>query len=331
VVDPTTHLLYVGTGTNYTVPAGVCETPTETGCTPPEPGDHLDSVLALDLATGGIRWAKRTEAADVWLPLNPAGPDYDFGSGPNLLNTTAGGRPRQLLGIGQKSGVYWALDPVTGAVVWHTQVGPGSIMGGMQWGSATDGKRIYVAIGDLTDTPYRLGGSGPYAGETIAGGSWGALDPSTGNILWQTPDPQGAIDIGFVSTANGVVYAGSDAGTGGNMYALDGGTGQIRWSFASGGSVVSGPAILNGVLFWGSGYWWGDREQRGVRVLAALMMSAQPRPGTCPGRSSARMCRADRRRPSSAGPAAGPRGPSGSVPCPVPGMPWRPCRQLLRY
>jgi polyvinyl alcohol dehydrogenase (cytochrome) len=260
VVDPATHLLYVGTGTNYTVPAGVCETPTQTGCTPPAPGDHLDSVLALDLATGAIRWAKRTEAADVWLPLNPAGPDYDFGSGPNLLNATAGGRPRQLLGIGQKSGVYWALDPVTGAVVWHTQVGPGSIMGGMQWGSATDGKRIYVAIGDLTDTPYRLGGSGPYAGETIAGGSWGALDASTGNILWQTPDPQGAIDIGFVSTANGVVYAGSDAGTGNNMYALDGGTGQIRWSFASGGSVVSGPAILNGVLFWGSGYWWGTEN-----------------------------------------------------------------------
>lgn len=257
VVDPATHMVYVGTGNNYTVPAGVCMSPAQAGCTPPPPSDHIDSVVGMDLSTGRVRWADRMEPSDVWVPLDPSGPDYDFGSGPNLISTTVSGRPRQLLGIGQKSGVYWALDPATGSIVWRTAVGPGSFMGDMQWGSATDGARVYVAIGDATGTPYTLGGSGPYAGETVAGGSWGALDAATGKILWQTPDPQGAIDIGFVSAANGVVYAGSDAGTGDNMYALDGATGQILWRFASGGSVVSGPAIVNGVLFWGSGYWWG--------------------------------------------------------------------------
>ena len=50
-----------------------------------------------------------------------------------------------LVGAGQKSGQYWALDPDTGAVVWVTQAGPGGTAGGLQWGSAVDGKRVYTA------------------------------------------------------------------------------------------------------------------------------------------------------------------------------------------
>jgi polyvinyl alcohol dehydrogenase (cytochrome) len=80
------------------------------------------------------------------------------------------------------------------------------------------------------------------------------MDPATGKILWQTPDPQGAVDAGFVSVANGVVYAGSMVTTGTNMYALDAATGKILWSFASGGTVTGGAAIVGGSVYWGSGY-----------------------------------------------------------------------------
>ena len=38
------------------------------------------------------------------------------------------------------------------------------------------------------------------------------------------------------------------------MYALDGATGAILWTFASGGSCLSGAAISNGEVYWGSGY-----------------------------------------------------------------------------
>ena len=31
-------------------------------------------------------------------------------------------------------------------------------------------------------------------------------------------------------------------------------TGDILWRFAAGGSVVDGPAILDGTVYWGSGY-----------------------------------------------------------------------------
>jgi polyvinyl alcohol dehydrogenase (cytochrome) len=251
-VDPRRGLLYVDTGNNYSEPAGVCTTPEQTGCTQPAADDYVDSILALKLSDGTVAWADRTLNGDLWTLPQPLGPDFDFGAGANLFTTAnpVTGRPEQLLGAGQKSGVYWAVDPATGKVVWQTRVGPEGIV----YGTATDGRRIYAAEADAASTPYTLGGSGPYAGKTVTGGSWAALDPATGKILWQTPDPQGAVDTSFVSVANGVVYVGSLAATGINMYALGAATGKILWSFASGGSVTGGAAVVGGSVYWGSGY-----------------------------------------------------------------------------
>ena len=82
-------------------------------------------------------------------------------------------------------------------------------------------------------------------------GSWSALDAATGKVLWQTADPTaGALDMGAVSSANGVMYAGSFSGA---MYALDGRTGKVLWTFASGGSVLDGPAISDGTVYWARG------------------------------------------------------------------------------
>lgn len=258
VIDPARGLLYVGTGNNYTVPPGVCTTPAQTGCTPSAADNYIDSILALKLSDGAVAWADHTLNADLWTVPQPAGPDFDFGAGPNLFTTRNPhtGRAQQLLGIGQKSGVYWAVDPATGKVAWQTTVGPAGDggNGGIEYGTATDGRRIYAAEGDTARKPYILGGSGPYAGQTATAGSWAALDPATGRMLWQTPDPTGAPDTSFVSAANGVVYAGSLDATGTDMYALDARTGQILWSFASGGSVTGGASIADGSVFWGSGY-----------------------------------------------------------------------------
>ena len=255
-IDPARGLLYIGTGNNYTVPDGVCTSMNQTGCTPPARDDYVDSILALSLTNGSVAWSVRGLSADSWTFVQPLGSDFDFGNGANLFRTInpSTGQPEQLLGIGEKSGVYWAVDPGTGKVVWQTVVGPGGLNGGLEWGSATDGKRIYVAEAGTSNEPYILAGTGPNAGRTVTGGSWAALDPASGKIIWQTPDPQGAYDTGFVSTANGVVYGGSLASTGNNMYALDASTGKILWGYASGGSVAGGAAIVDGAVYWGSGY-----------------------------------------------------------------------------
>lgn len=216
----------------------------------------VGAILALRLNTGAIAWADHTLTGDEFSGAHLSGPDLDFGAGPNLITIPAGpGRPaEQFVGIGQKTGFYYALDPGTGRVVWSTQFGPGSIFGGTEWGTATDGQRVYVAEADANRIPYQLGGDGPDAGQTVTSGSWAALDARTGRILWQVPDPQSVMDTGFTSEANGVVYVGSNAGTGTNMYALDAATGKTLFSFASGGAVVAGAAIAGGTVYWGSGY-----------------------------------------------------------------------------
>jgi polyvinyl alcohol dehydrogenase (cytochrome) len=153
-------------------------------------------------------------------------------------------------GIGEKSGVYWALDSATGRLLWSRLVGHGDDPGGIQWGTAVDEQYIYAAIGHNTRAePYML-----KSGQVITGGSWAALDRSTGEIVWQTADPQGAPDLASLTVANGVLYAGSMAHTGDQMYALDAANGSILWRYPAGGSVVGGPAVVDGTVYWGSGY-----------------------------------------------------------------------------
>lgn len=132
-----------------------------------------------------------------------------------------------MVGFGQKSGMYWALNPANGEVIWGSMVGPGATLGGIEWGTATDGTRIYAAISNSLHKPYPL-----VNGDTITWGAWSALDVETGHILWQTADPDQSLAVGAVSVANGLMYAPSFSG---NVHALDAATGKILWSFQTGG------------------------------------------------------------------------------------------------
>jgi polyvinyl alcohol dehydrogenase (cytochrome) len=250
VVDRKRKSLYVTTGNNYAVPKGV---------TSVDPKNHMDSVMALDLDTGAIKWARSIVDLDVWTFADMNGPDADFGCGANLFTATIGGKPRDLVGAGQKSGVYTALDADTGAIVWQTNVGPGGHLGGIHWGTAVDGQRIYVGVNNENSISFTLGGKGAHAGESITVGAWAALDPATGAILWQVANPasptvaNGANVNGPVTVVGGVVFVGSmdPAGT---MYALDASSGNVLWSFQAGGTVYGGPAVVGGVVYWGAGY-----------------------------------------------------------------------------
>ncbi|MEV7077972.1 PQQ-binding-like beta-propeller repeat protein [Streptomyces sp. NPDC093516] len=252
-VDEQRGLVYVGTGNNYSVPDGVCQAPEDTGCEAADSDNHQDAVVAFDARTGDIRWATPTLSSDTWTHGEPFGPDLDFGAAPNLFTTVVNGQSTDLLGIGQKSGLYWALDRDTGKVQWTNKVGPGGEGGGIVWGTAYDGKRIYAAVSNADRVPTTITSA---TGETSVtdGGIWAAVDPATGKTLWQAAVPDKAFAHAFVSAANGVVYSGTLQGFGNNMYALDGTTGRVLWSHASGGAVVGGPAIVDGTVYWGSGY-----------------------------------------------------------------------------
>jgi polyvinyl alcohol dehydrogenase (cytochrome) len=62
--------------------------------------------------------------------------------------------------------------------------------------------------------------------------------------------------MGPASVAGGVVFVGSmDVNpTNPTLFALDSRTGKTLWSFATGSSVVAGPAIVGNSLYWGAGY-----------------------------------------------------------------------------
>ncbi|MFF0575953.1 PQQ-binding-like beta-propeller repeat protein [Streptosporangium saharense] len=260
MIDPINRTVVVGTGQNLSVPKTVsdCQSAGKpaTECQPKD--NHIDQLLALDLRTGDIKWQAGDIVFDAWTvacepnfphqncPPNHGG-DYDFAEGGHLLTIPGPlGLPRLVIGAGQKSGAYWLLDARTGKTIWKTQVGPGGVHGGIEWGSATDGKRFYVSNANTSHVPYTLPN-----GQTTTNGIFAALDVKTGKILWQIADPSNAETMGAVTTANGVMYAGSMSG---HMYAINGATGRILWDYLGEGSSNAGPAIVDGTVFWGNGY-----------------------------------------------------------------------------
>ena len=261
-VDAKRKLLYVATGDNYSKPAT----------------DLSDAVIALDLATGGIVWSRQLTAEDVYSgacagPGGSCGPDFDFGSSPILTHSAEG---RELLLAGQKSGIVWALDPVKkGEIVWQARVGVGGTNGGVQWGMATDGQRVFAAVSDIK----RLRQTSQTDGrrsilDPNTGGGLTALRVADGKQEWQVvaiPCPEGSpsgcspSQPGAVTEIPGVVFATS---TDGHIRAHSAENGKLLWEFNTmrdfetvngvkgrGGSIDGpGAVVVNGMVFISSGY-----------------------------------------------------------------------------
>ena len=249
-IDPKRRLLYVATGDSYTE----IDHPTS------------DAVVAMDLKTGKIRWVNQVLAEDNFMsgtingPLGKRGPDYDFGSSPQLVDRPGG---KQLLITGNKSAIVYAMDPDTGKTVWQSaKLGSGGAGGGVEWGAATDGKILYAP---LADNPAR-GRPGLVA-----------LSVADGKLIWQMDAPKGQpcnvpsgrCASGYSQAATaipGAVFAGA---LDGHLRAYAAADGKLIWDFdateprdtvngikgAPGGSLdMGGPAIAGGRLFIHSGY-----------------------------------------------------------------------------
>jgi polyvinyl alcohol dehydrogenase (cytochrome) len=240
-VDAKRRAIYFGTGDSATEPA-------------PETSD---SILAVDMDTGKVRWHFQAEPNDATLggcfarktencPDNP-GPDWDFGASP-ILQTLPGGR--DLLLAPNKSGIVFALDPDRkGAVVWKTNLAEkqGTRNTNLIWGGSADQQNLYVGL---------------------VTGAITAVQIATGEKLWTTRLAQPGSRVSYAAASSaipGVVFIG---GTDGKIDALATADGRELWSFdtardftavnevpAHGGSIGSiGPAIAGGMVFIGSGY-----------------------------------------------------------------------------
>ena len=176
-----------------------------------------------------------------------------------------------------------------GRKLWSATIGRGGELGGIEWGSATDGALMFVPLSDITFKEPQARGRGGLNGEV--GGGLFALRASDGKQAWMSR-PNGCGDRPSCSpalsapaaVAAGAIFSGSIDG---HFRAFSTTDGRVLWDFdtardfdtvngvtARRGSIdVGGPAIANGAVVTTSGYGqWG-----GVRGNVLLVFSVDGR------------------------------------------------------
>jgi polyvinyl alcohol dehydrogenase (cytochrome) len=277
-IDEKRHALYATTGDNYSDPTSRLS----------------DAFVAFDLDTGKILWSRQLTEKDAYTAAcripdktncpESNGPDFDFSSGPILVNLAGG---KRALVAGQKSGLVHAVDPDNqGELIWSVRVGEGGTNGGVQWGSATDGANVYVALADLgrVVVPYSLSTDV----DPKRGGGMFALSLSDGKRVWYTPPvPCGdrkrcsPAQSAAVTAIPGAAFSGS---VDGHLRAYSTKDGSVIWDVdteqpyktvngveAHGGSMDGpGPVIAGGMLFVNSGYAAGGGVPGNVLLAFSL-------------------------------------------------------------
>lgn len=250
--------------------------------------DYSESIVALDLDTGSLRWAYRAGGIEVWntlcgiilegIEISPPdlsacpsifnGTDFDFGQAPIFVKAgpyTPDGQ--DALVVCQKSGICHCISAQSGTRHWIVQAAPPGGNGGFEFGSATDGINLYYGDCNSNGLNFTL-----QNGNILKGIShFGAIDISSGRIVWETPLPipyPGAGLMQGVTYANGVVYGGTLAfvdltptgpysgpnNTGGHFYALNAATGQVLVDMKLDSKSCYAPSIIDGIIYVPCGY-----------------------------------------------------------------------------
>ena len=255
--------VYVATSDNYSRPAT----------------DSSDAIVAMSMETGEKLWVYQGLAGDAWnsschIETNAncpddQGPDEDMGSSPMLITLANG---KRIIAAGQKTGVMHVIDPDNnGKLLWQKKVASGGILGGIEWGPANDGKRLYVAKADATWKDQRFISADTELNPNTGGGMV-AIDATSGEIAWEAPPGScegrkncSPAQNAAVTVIPGAVFSGSLSGV---MKAYDTDTGKVLWEFdtvrdyesingakARGGAIDGpGPVVVDGMLYVTSGY-----------------------------------------------------------------------------
>jgi outer membrane protein assembly factor BamB len=207
--------------------------------------------------------------AVLWFTAAPLSQDVPVFRG-NLAHTGVYDAP----GVPKLTGVQWKFH--TGGLI----ISSPAIANGLAYVGSTDGNLYAIDLNSGTmkwkfETKARVVSSPAAAGGVVYFSSYDgwlyAVEATTGKLKWKfknagerrfagthihgslpaaetMPDP---FDCYLSSPVvwNGNVYFGSGDG---NVYALDAGTGSVKWRFHTGDVVHASPAISGGTLFVGS-------------------------------------------------------------------------------
>ena len=244
-------------------------------------GDNLysDSVLALDPATGKLKWHFQFTPHDVW--------DYDGNTQLFLVDTVLDGKPAKVIAQPDRNGYFYLLDRATGRFLRATQyveqlnwakgidakgrpiVDPKAMpqenprdricpsnLGGMNgsWTGAYDPKSGLVYAPSIEACQqYAKGiavyvkgipfmGGAPNTIDANSGKAYGllsAIDVKTGKVKWRYHDPRPMM-AGVVTTAGCVLFTANQEG---QALAFDQKTGKKLWSFRMGGGGRGQPIV----------------------------------------------------------------------------------------
>lgn len=269
-IDVARNAMYVATGDNYSSPAT----------------ELSDSIVALDLTTGAIKWHYQALANDAWNGScdeadkvncpDESGPDADFGAGTVLAKGKDG---KDYILAGQKSGWAYGIDPDTGKPVWKRRIGRGGVVGGIHFGLAAADGTGFFPVSDVPD--------GRKYDMDAQPGIF-ALDVATGEQRWaarpgaDTCHGRAFCHPGYggsITVTNGLLLAG---GNDGYLRVYDAANGRIVWESdttadvvtvdgrtAHGGSIGGGaaPVAYKGLLIANSGYGFAGKMPGNVLLV----------------------------------------------------------------
>jgi glucose dehydrogenase len=232
-IDAKRRTVYFGIANPAPFP-GIAQYPNGTS----RPGANLytDSLVALDIGTGKLRWYHQVTAHDL----------FDRDQVHAMLAHVADGR--EVVVSAGKSGEVVGLDPDTGHVLWQRPVGkhqhdtdpalkgptevyPGTY-GGIETPPATADGIAYVAT---LNSPTKLEPDKPsYFGSQLGTGNGEvvAINAANGHVVWDTTVP--GDPLGGATVVNDLVFTALLDGT---ILALRRDTGAIVWRHKADGGI----------------------------------------------------------------------------------------------
>jgi len=280
-IDEARQQVFVATGNAYELPDSVqaCVNNTQPESQSSCFSDDVlaQAVVAFDIRTGHINWASVQAPIEAWTvacgvpgfspklptcPPNP-GPDADFGMAPAFVSGKAADTPQgaDIVVVGQKSGVLFAMDAINGSVYWAAYTSPDSgSTGGLTWGIAVDQKQVYFTAVNSGAISWETLPSG----RNITNSAYGAVALRNGTILWETPVPHGSQAQDPPTVVNDLVLVGRNADYNGDAQPSPAQAYGSVVILSTAGSVLDeipvntvmygGIAVLDKYVMFGSGY-----------------------------------------------------------------------------
>lgn len=239
------------------------------------PGDNLytNSVVALDHATGELKWYNQVRPHDLF--------DLDFQISPILTTATIAGQERDLVIGAGKTGTVVAFDADTGETLWDVPVGihqnddltdvppgqvvevfPGALGGVMTPMAYADGV-VFAPVNNLGSRFNPSSHVGTSPGPPERRGELVALGVESGEVLWNAHFPDQL--YGAATVVNDLVFTST---YGGKIYALDRLTGEELWSYQAPGGINGWPAVAGDKIVFPVGFPSGGRP--GLMALGVV-------------------------------------------------------------